>query len=133
MRYVLALLVLLLALACSCKKEKDTANYGLYGKWQWDSSAGGLAYTVYTPQSTGKVIVIQFLTDKSYKWYVNDTFSYQARFQLHREYSFLSGQTEDMVVYDDNPLRHTYYLNDTRLLLREEAYDGFNHYYHRIP
>lgn len=133
MKITLYISVLIMLFFSSCKKENFTVPADLVATWQWDSSTGGFAYSRYTPQTTGKNIVIQFLPDYTFKQFVNDTLRYTSGVKIEKSSSIFNHQQTDIIVYENSAVRQSFSIQKgLNLLLRDEVCDGFNHYYHMI-
>ncbi len=135
-----ALAALLAVSTTACRKagvEPAPADQGLLGAWHWVSSTGGFTgKQTYTPASTGAIITWLFKPDNTYQsvttqvggTQVTDTGTYS----LGSVKSIYSGQSAQSLTLHGKQSQ-TFVIEEvsTRLVLADNAYDGFGHTYER--
>jgi hypothetical protein len=140
MRTKLLYIIIVFLILGSCTKDiiKDNPKTieiptSLIAKWNWISSCGGIAGITYTPQSTGEVRIIEFDVNNNYKYYVNDILKSESKFDIKKFISITNHDSTLMVLIDQRPIRQSiwFHSSDT-LILFEECFDCFEHYYTRI-
>jgi hypothetical protein len=130
---ILILLLTLCSIACTEKlSDKFNKNKDLIGRWQWKESCGGIAGMCYTPQLTDQKIIIEFTDDFLYREYYGDSLVNESSYSLNRDRSIYTGETTDMIEYDEGLIRQSFsFPVDGVLELNDECYDGFNSEYVR--
>lgn len=135
-----ALAALLAGSTTACRKadvEPATAGPGLIGEWHWVSSTGGFTgKQTYTPASTGATITWIFKPDNTYQSVTTQAGGTQltatGTFSLGSVNSIYSGQLAQSLTLHGKQSQ-TFIIEEltTRLVLADNAYDGFGHTYER--
>ena len=121
---------MVLLLNTACRKEKSDAEGALYGDWTWSTSIGGIAGFTYTPQSTGKNVVLRLSPSKNFSVWTNGVLTEEGTFQLHtRQYGWDPTNSPEIEFSFDpmSPMR-LHKVNADSLVLVEAVADGFTHY-----
>jgi len=122
----------LLCIACSdkdCLKAEDCLqSEGIYGRWNWTKSIGGLGGQTVTPQSTGesKHLIID---DFTYSEYEDDELVYQAQYDLAVRADTFNGISTFLILDPGN--EYAIRISDHELEILEMSPDGWYHYYER--
>jgi hypothetical protein len=132
MKKTLTSLLIILSLA-SCKKEDQTENTSLTGKWEWTGTDGGLAYHHDTPASTNKTIVFEFTADNQYTTSINGVIALQGTYTLGTKKCIHDHEMKPTINFSASsmPLMIER-INSETLELSDENYDGFDSQYKRI-
>lgn len=144
MRLVILTLSLLAFLISCCKDDSENNSENrIIGKWDWVESNGGITGGKITPESAGVTRKLIFYANKSVHVIHNQDTIEKTQYFFSRERSLLSGNVLDFLTINyhinpsdtsfEYPLRHILVeLNDNRLIINEDIYDGFLHIYERI-
>ncbi|WP_428228516.1 hypothetical protein [Flavobacterium sp.] len=127
------LLVLIIISSCSSEDSDTELKKTLQGRWNWDGSSGGIAGTSSTPESTNKVIYIEF-SGSTYRNYVDGKLFSEKKFEIKNRKSIFGGE-RPMIVSTDTlqyfvPMSFT--IENDKLFLSDECYDCFGSGYTRI-
>ena len=138
MRPILYLLLLLFTGGCllACQKENITpeVSTSLVGKWQWESSNGGITgQDKQTPASTKTQVVIQFTSDSRYIQYRNGNKVQETTYTLQPGKSIYDATGQSILIsIDGTGILYTYRLDKNDLYLFEECNDCYAHHYVRM-
>lgn len=123
--------IFLLISSCSDKVLLETNT--IMGRWNWISSLGGIAGATYTPESTGKNIVLEFTPDSVYRQYLNDSLTIETGFHIITSVSIYDHDSTKFITFDTVMMRRSVVFDTPNdLILRDEMYDGFSSYYQRV-
>jgi hypothetical protein len=135
-----ALAALLAVSTTACQKagvEPATADQGLIGEWHWISSTGGFTgKQTNTPASTGATTTWVFKPDSTYQRVTTQAggkpLTDTGTFSLGSVKSIYSGQLAQSLTLHGKQSQ-TFLIEEltTRLVLADNAYDGFGHTYER--
>jgi hypothetical protein len=135
-----ALAALLAVSTTACQKAgvaPATADHGLIGEWHWVSSTGGLTgKQTSTPASTGATITWVFKPDSTYQRVTTQAggtpLTDRGTFSLGSVKSIYSGQLAQSLTLLGKQAQ-TFLIEELtpRLVLADNAYDGFGHTYER--
>lgn len=139
MRSKLLLITILCLILVSCTKENvvDTRVYvdipqNLIGNWNWFSTSGGLAGTIYTPETTGETRRVVFDDQSNFKFYVNEVLIADHLVKIIKSRS-ITGNDSALIAYN---LLWSYqsiiFRGSDTLILFDESYDGYEHNFVRI-
>lgn len=133
MKRLSTLLIFSFILFTSCSDKVLPETNEIMGTWNWISSSGGFAGSIYTPESTGENIVLEFTPDSVYREYRNDSLIIETGFQIIMSKSIYDHDSVKMVsFYQDMIRRSIVFDSPNDLILRDEMYDGFSSHYRRI-
>jgi len=128
--FIILFLGLILFFSCSDDRLEPKE---LIGKWNWLSSSGGIAGTIYTPENTGDNILIEFTSDSIFKRYLNDSLIMESTFSIQISKSIYDHDSTQMLVFEDAYMLQSFELQSPdELVLFDEVYDGFINHYKRI-
>lgn len=143
MKSKIFLVLLILAFFSSgCRKEIDVPNAEmskLFGEWDWFEKSGGMDGATYTPANQGYIMRVEFSDKGIYKRYLNNSQNAKAKFDLSEGTSIFGNVPAYIITYHDNTgflgteevsthQSFKFWGSDT-LILIDESYDGYNHYY----
>jgi len=112
----------------SCSKESnENQNKTLIGKWTWIQSSGGIAGQIYTPQSTGEMITIEFCDDLTYRQYRNEILNIETKYELKN----IEGYNEMFIFYESKPASIITSLENDTLILTDYMDDGYVNVYRK--
>lgn len=114
----------------SCQKEDS--DYSIQGKWNLEMSIGGLSGTdtLLPTEST----FISFLADNKVILKVGDSMVENSTYKIAKERSFLHQKTFDFLTCNWQSLSTRYIirkLDNNSLILEEDVFDGYMHFYYR--
>ena len=138
------ILLFIICFSIGCRKDIDIPNSQLeklFGEWNWYKTSGGTDGLTYTPYNQGYNLKIKFTDKGIYKTYKNKANNGKAKYELTLGPTIFGGSTVDLITYyfhygfvgskvDTNVQSIKFGGNDT-LVLIDESYDGYNHYYVR--
>ncbi|MDA6072321.1 hypothetical protein NJT12_22080 [Flavobacterium sp. AC] len=133
MKKYFLLLVLITISSCSNEDSDTKLKKTLEGKWNWNGSSGGFTGTSSTPESTGRIIYIEF-SGSTYRNYINGKLLFEKKFEIKTRKSILGGQ-RPMIVSTDTlqyfiPMSFT--IENDELFLSDECFDCFGSGYTRM-
>ncbi len=112
----------------SCDND-DPDIKDLNGKWVWLSSFGGISGETYTPESTGKIKIIEFTTDSVFRSYQNDTLVAETKYHLIRSKSIYDKDTTYIITYDNQDINQSFLFDRQNLVLKDECIDCYESFY----
>jgi hypothetical protein len=112
----------------SCDKDDLDIN-DLNGKWVWLSSSGGISGETYTPESTGKIKIIEFTADSIFRSYQNDTLVVETKYHLIKSKSIYDQDTTYIITYDKQEINQSFSFDRQNLMLKDECFDCFESFY----
>lgn len=118
----------LFLLIYSCDND-ETDIKDLNGKWVWLSSSGGISGETYTPESTGKIKIIEFTSDSVFRSYQNDTLVAETKYHLVKSKSIYNQDTTYIITYDNQSMNQSFSFERQNLLLKDECFDCFESFY----
>ncbi|WP_132052184.1 hypothetical protein [Pseudocnuella soli] len=125
-------------LLASCEKtrlpENDTDT--IAGTWNWQRTDGGIAAHIHeTPQSSGVQKKVDFTADGRYRWFTNNVESAQGTYTLQQQACIHDGKQKSWIRFSAHPEQNRLVevLESNVLLLSDEAHDGLQYQYTRIP
>lgn len=122
---------LLFLIFYSCERNCEY-QVGLFSKWSWEKSTGGIGGTTYTPESTGDKKIIEFTPDYIYREYVNDTLKLECNFHFAKLEINRNHDSINIIVYDKRSISQSYLIKDLNtLILNDVINDGYEHQYKR--
>ena len=124
---------MVLILNTACRKEKSDPKAALYGDWTWSTSIGGIAGFTYTPQSTGKNVVLRLSPSKNFSVWTNGVLTEEGTFRLYtRQYGSDPTNWPEIEFSSDpmSPVR-LHNVNADSLVLVDAYADGYVHYFTR--
>jgi hypothetical protein len=143
MRSRVFIIVLFCVIAWTCTRDNigdlvDTRVYVetpaiLIGSWNWLNSSGGFTGMSYSsPETTGEIKRIEFDANNNYKFYINEVLKSDRKFQIEKGETITS-QDSALIINNIFWARQsiTFRSNDT-LILFDECYDCYEHYFIRI-
>jgi hypothetical protein len=139
MKSILSVIALLSLITCSCTRKDlvDNTVYvetpiALIGSWNWLYTSGGYAGNLSTPQSTGEIKRIEFNANNDFRYYINDLLKSEHKFQIETGKTITS-QDNALIIKDILWIRQSISFRTTdTLVLFDECYDGYTHYFNRI-
>ena len=123
----------------SCAKENivDTRVYvdipgTMIGNWNWLSTSGGIGVSLYTPENTGEIRRVEFDNKSNFRYYVNDILKSDHTFRIEKSKS-ITGNDSALIAYNLLSSRQNIMFRGTdTLILFDECYDCYEHYFIRI-
>lgn len=123
----------------SCAKENivDTRVYvdipgTMIGNWNWLSTSGGIAISLYTPENTGEIRRVEFDNKNNFRYYVNDILKSDHTFKIEKSKS-ITGNDSALIAYNLLSSRQSImFRGPDTLILFDECYDCYEHYFIRI-
>ena len=112
-----------------CSQIDDDTNANLIGEWQWESSSGGIAGTIETPESKGETRKLEITTD-SIKSYLDGTLTYKTKYRIETQESLIFNEPREMII-QQNGFREIMELNGNKLILTGDCNDCFTTEYSR--
>jgi hypothetical protein len=139
MRSTLFLIVILSMFFVSCAKENvvDTRVYvdipkNLVGNWNWVSTSGGIAGSLSTPETTGETRRVEFDDNSNFRYYVNDILKSDHTFKIEKSRS-ITGNDSALIAYSLlSPRQSIMFRGSDTLILFDECFDCYEHYFIRI-
>jgi len=132
MKSNILIIVTILIFFFSCEKQNIESNTLLIGKWQWQSSCGGIAGICYTPQSSGENQMIEFTSDSTFRKFVNGKLLQESKFHIAKNKSIYSLEATDIISYENSFPQSFNFIGSDKLILNDEVYDGFQDTFTRI-
>ena len=132
MKKYFLILVIMIFSSCSSADSEVTTQKTLEGKWSWIGSSGGIAGTYETPESTNKVINLEF-SGSTFKKYINGKLDTESAFTIKTEKSIFGGE-KPMIVSNEPSKKFvamSFVFDGPKLYLYEECYDCYGSGYIR--
>jgi hypothetical protein len=104
----------------------------LFGSWQWERTAGGLAGHIHdTPQSTGQTIELKLSENKRYTITTNGIVSSEGTYWLSTKKCIHDCSDKTFIDFSADPDQMVELSSGNQLLLSDEATDGLMSHYKR--
>src|ERR1700710_2866317 len=98
MKKIITILFLAIGLIC-CSSERNLTNTGLYGKWNWVSTDGGIGFHIHNnPASTGNSIQLILLKDNTFSIVKNGKEVSNGKYELTTQKSVFTGEMEKFII-----------------------------------
>ena len=123
--YLFLLFIGALFLNCSNDDESSTKSQ-LIGQWNWVESSGGILGRTETPESTGKIIKLEF-SNNSIKRFVNGNLESESKYSIKSEDYY--GEQREIITYEEYPINQIIGLNENYLILYDMCDDCFQNEY----
>lgn len=127
--YIILLLATILVVSCTDNNDGDSINNELQGKWTWTELSGGIDGRTETPASTGSTRFLK-INDTSVASYIDGVLQSQFNYTIGMEQSIITGEQEEMLIFE-NQFNQTIYLNGDTLVLSDECIDCYLNKYTR--
>jgi hypothetical protein len=139
MKSKLFLVAIICLIFVSCAKENvvDTRLYvdippALIGNWNWFSTSGGIAGSLSTPETTGETRRVEFDNKSNFRYYVNDILKSDHAFKIEKSKS-ITGNDSAFIAYNLLSSRQSImFRGSDTLILFDECFDCYEHYFIRI-
>ena len=123
------LLIASLIIVSSCHKDKTESSLTIEGRWQWVETYGGKGGITYTPESTGEERLL-VITASTIETFVDGVKTNEDSYYIENG-DCMPGDNCRLIVYGNRSIDQEIQLNGSRLVLIDQAYDGFVKEYHR--
>jgi len=116
----------------SCGDDDDQMQTVLEGEWIWQSSTGGIAGAILTPDTENFTQEVRFEGNKFEQFRDGESFA-ESDFEIMKGESIFSIDSADIIMYANQDLfpQFFYFIGNDTLTLQDEVFDGFNHIYFR--
>ena len=128
MKNVIILLFILTFSSCS-KDDKPQISSGIFGKWIWTQSSGGIAGVIETPETSGNQVAIEFSTNTCKK-YINGNLDIELTYKIETGNSIRKIEETDLIIFE-NGWKQSIELVGNKLILYDECFDCFQNEYIR--
>jgi hypothetical protein len=128
MKNVIILLFILTFSMCS-KDDKPQISSGIFGKWIWTQSSGGIAGVIETPETSGNQVAIEFSTNTCKK-YINGNLDIELTYKIETGNSIRKIEETDLIIFE-NGWKQSIELDGNKLILYDECFDCFQNEYIR--
>lgn len=131
--FVLFGLVLVSFSACKERVEINEVNTMLLGKWNWVSSVNAFVGATQTPQSTGKVRVLEFLPGLLCREYENGKLLSEKSYQVKKNVDIDTERYAFVMSFDNSVSWTNFSIENSHKLVFNDSYlDGDLTTYERI-
>lgn len=135
-RIVFVVIGLIFIIACHKDKERDIvtteAPEALIGTWNWLYSSGGFAGITETPQSTGEIKKIEFDRESNFRTYVNNVLKIENKYRVEKGKTITSRDSVPILTTSIGLRQSISFRTADTLILFDECFDCFEHYFKRI-
>jgi len=122
---------LIITIFSSCEIDEVGVS-ALKGKWQWESTEGGMAAHIYdTPASTGKKIELEIKKDKEFVESTNEKVTSTGTYNFKKEKCIHDHSEKSVLVLSTGKELMIESLDAEYLVLSDENYDGLTYRYRR--
>jgi len=122
---LLAIIIAGGSLGCDKQNALLAASENLSGKWNWESTDGGIAYNIHnTPASTGNTRQLEFKAENTYTFYLNGAVESKGTYQITREKSIADGTDKNVINFSADRKLMILSLTSNSLLVTDNNFDG---------
>ncbi|MDQ6472374.1 hypothetical protein RB619_17135 [Flavobacterium sp. LHD-80] len=99
MRKIITFFILAISLiSCSSESDSNSGKSGIYGKWNWVRTDGGIAFHLHsTPASTGNSIQLSLNKDKTFSITKNGKTTASGNYEITMQKSIFTGEMEKFI------------------------------------
>ncbi|MTH16501.1 hypothetical protein [Flavobacterium sp. LC2016-01] len=99
MRKIITLFILAIGLiSCSSETDANSGKSGIYGKWNWEGTNGGIAFHLHsTPASTGNSIQLSLNKDNTFSITKNGKITASGNYDITMQKSIFTGEMEKFI------------------------------------